>query len=101
LRPSIGSEPAWKKAAKEVQALIKGHPEDAAALDGMLLLTGEMRWSLDDELTNLALRKKDDPRMGRLYFNLPNLKVGGIAPEIDGNDLEGNRSIPPDAGSRR
>ena len=23
--------------------------------------------------------------------NLPNLKVGGIAPEIDGNDLEGNR----------
>jgi thiol-disulfide isomerase/thioredoxin len=177
----------WEKAAEEVQALVKGHPEDAAALDGILLLTGEMRWTLDDELTNLALRKKDDPRMGRLCFNLkyrggepwaesivgavaasnpcrevraqavfcrgcqyyesafpygrtvpeaekaplvekarklfreaakfgdvktpdgkesiglkathelkrldnlPNLKVGGIAPEIDGNDLEGNR----------
>ena len=60
----------WEQAAEEVQALVKGHPEDAAALDGILLLTGEMGWTLDDELTKLALRKKDDPRMGRLCFNL-------------------------------
>src|SRR5262245_16323382 len=60
----------WRKAADEVQALVKRHPEDPAALDGILLLTGDMRWTLDDELSKLALRKKDDPRMGQLCFNL-------------------------------
>lgn len=60
----------WQKAAEDVQALVKRHPDDPAALDGILLLTGKMRWLLDEELTKLALRKKDDPRMGRLCFNL-------------------------------
>jgi len=60
----------WRKAAEGVQDLVKRHPEDPAALDGILLLTGQMRWTLDNELSNLALRKKDDPRMGRLCFNL-------------------------------
>ena len=60
----------WRKAAEEVQSLVKSHTDDSAALDGVLLLTGEMRWTLDDELTKLALRKKDDPRMGKVCFNL-------------------------------
>lgn len=60
----------WQKAAEEVKALVKRHPDDPAALDGILLLTGDMRWTLDDELLGLALKKKDDPRMGQLCFNL-------------------------------
>ena len=32
-----------EKAAEEVQTLVKRHPDDPAALDGILLLTGEMR----------------------------------------------------------
>ena len=60
----------WQKAAHEVIALVKGHPNDPAALDGILLLTGEMRWSLDEELIGIALRNKHDARMGRLCFNV-------------------------------
>ncbi len=60
----------WQAAAEEVQKVVKRHPEDPAALDGILLLTGDMRWTLDDELTRLALKQKADPRMGRLCFNL-------------------------------
>ncbi len=60
----------WQKAADEVTALIKRHPDDPGALDGILLLTGDMRWTLDDELLALALKHKDDPRMGQLCFNL-------------------------------
>jgi hypothetical protein len=60
----------WQKAATEVIPLVKGLPNDPAVLDGILLLTGEMRWSLDDELTRIALRNKHDTRMGRLCFNL-------------------------------
>ena len=51
-------------------ALVKAHPNDPAALDGILLLTGEMRSILDEELTALALRNKHDARMGALCFNL-------------------------------
>src|SRR4051794_7324836 len=46
----------WQKAAEDLKALIKDHPDDPAALDGLLLLTGEMRWTLDGELKALALR---------------------------------------------
>ena len=35
-------------------ALIKRNPDDP--VDGILLVTGDMRWSLDDELTALAIR---------------------------------------------
>jgi thiol-disulfide isomerase/thioredoxin len=60
----------WREAADTVTALVRKHPDDPAALDGILLLTGDMRWTLDAELTQLALRRKADPRMGRLCFNL-------------------------------
>jgi thiol-disulfide isomerase/thioredoxin len=58
----------WQKAAEDVIALIKRHPDDP--VDGILLVTGDMRWTLDDELTALAIRNKADSRMGRLCFNL-------------------------------
>jgi thiol-disulfide isomerase/thioredoxin len=60
----------WPKAAAEVTAFVSRHPDDPAALDGLLLLTGEMRWMLDEKLTGIALRNKKDVRMGRLCFNL-------------------------------
>ena len=60
----------WRKSVEELTALIKRRPDDAASLDGILLLTGPMRWTLDDELIELALRKRDDARMGRLCFHL-------------------------------
>jgi thiol-disulfide isomerase/thioredoxin len=60
----------WQKSEEELKALIKRHPDDPAALDGILLVTGEMRSFLDDELKELVLRKRDDARMGRLSFNL-------------------------------
>jgi thiol-disulfide isomerase/thioredoxin len=60
----------WQKAAEEVIAFVKGHPNDPATIDGILLLTGEMRWTLDEELTEIALRNKQDARMGRLCFNV-------------------------------
>ncbi len=59
-----------RSAADAVQTLVKSHPDDPAALDGVLLLTGDMTWPLDDEITKLVLARKDDPRMGRLCFNL-------------------------------
>jgi thiol-disulfide isomerase/thioredoxin len=58
----------WQKTAKDAIALIKRHPDDP--VDGILFVTGDMRWSLDDELTALAVRNKADSRMGRLCFNL-------------------------------
>jgi thiol-disulfide isomerase/thioredoxin len=58
----------WQKVAEDVIALIKRNPDDP--VDGILLVTGDMRWSLDDELTALAIRNKADSRMGRLCFNL-------------------------------
>jgi thiol-disulfide isomerase/thioredoxin len=60
----------WQKAAEELQGLIKRYPEDPAAVDGILLLTGAMSWTLDEELKELAVRKAGDTRMGRLCFNV-------------------------------
>jgi thiol-disulfide isomerase/thioredoxin len=60
----------WKKAAEDVAALVKAHPDDPAALDGIILMTGDMRWTLDPELTAIALKNRDDKRMGTLCFNL-------------------------------
>jgi thiol-disulfide isomerase/thioredoxin len=60
----------WRKAAEEVETLIKADPENPGSIDGILLLTGDMRWTLDNELVALALKHKEDPRMGRLCFNL-------------------------------
>jgi hypothetical protein len=86
----------WLKAAADVQGLVKRHPEEPAALDGILLLTGEMRWTLDDDLSKLAIRKKDDPRMGRLCFNL--MDRGGRA--VGRVDRRGRLGIQPAPGSQ-
>lgn len=58
----------WRKAADDAIALVKQHPDDP--VDGLILLTGDMRWILDDELTKLAIRNKADSRMGQLCFDL-------------------------------
>lgn len=58
----------WHKAAEAAIALIKRHPDDP--VDGILLLTGDMRWTLDAELTKLAIQNKTDSRMGQLCFNV-------------------------------
>jgi thiol-disulfide isomerase/thioredoxin len=58
----------WRKAAEDVIALTKRHQDDP--VDGILLLTGDMRWTLDAELTKLAMKNKTDSRMGQLCFNL-------------------------------
>ncbi len=60
----------WFGFIDELNALIKAHPEDPAALDGLILLTGAMRSFLDVELLQIALRNRDDERMGRLCFNV-------------------------------
>jgi thiol-disulfide isomerase/thioredoxin len=60
----------WQKAADEVKALIRKHPDDPAALDGLILMTGDMRWTLDPDLTAIALKHRDDKRIGSLCFNL-------------------------------
>lgn len=60
----------WMKAAEELKALVKAHPDDPAAVDGLIVLTGAMRHPLDKELTDLAVRERDDPRMGGLCYNL-------------------------------
>lgn len=61
----------WFAFIDELTALIKAHPEDPAAVDGIILLTGEMRSFLDVELLHqIALRNRDDERMGRLCFNV-------------------------------
>jgi thiol-disulfide isomerase/thioredoxin len=60
----------WEEAAKELQRLIKRSPDDPAALDGILVLTGDMRWTLEGKPKEIALRSARDPRMGRLCFNL-------------------------------
>lgn len=60
------------KTAKELIALIKANPADPASVDGTLLLTGPMPWPFDDdvEVLQVALRNRDDERMGRLCFNV-------------------------------
>jgi len=60
----------WFGFATELTALIKAHPGDPAAVDGLIALTGSMRTFLDDELLQIALRNRDDERMGRLCFNV-------------------------------
>ena len=57
----------WFALAEEVRALIRAHPADPAALEGIILLPGPMRSFLDDDLVKIVRDHfMDDPRMGRL-----------------------------------
>jgi thiol-disulfide isomerase/thioredoxin len=60
----------WFKAADDLKELIKRHPDDPAVVDGILILVGDMRWTLDEVLKGLALRSTKDARMGQLCFHL-------------------------------
>jgi hypothetical protein len=57
--------------ADELTALIKAHGDEPVAFDGILVLAGELRYPLDDELVQLVLDKHlADPKMGQLCFDL-------------------------------
>lgn len=57
--------------ADELTALIKAHGKESAAFQGILVLVGELRYPLDDELVRLVLDQHlADARMGQLCFDL-------------------------------
>src|SRR5262249_46350449 len=61
----------WFAMADEVRALIRAHPGDPAAFEGIILLPGLMRSPLTDALARIVRgRFLDDPRMGRLWAAL-------------------------------
>ena len=60
----------WDQLSDDLRTLVKRHPDDPAAVDGLIGLTGPMRSLLGPELTKLAIQRRDDPRMGALCFNL-------------------------------
>ena len=57
----------WHSIADEVRGLIRAHPADPAAFEGIILLPGLMRTFLDPDLVAIVRAHfLDDPRMGRL-----------------------------------
>jgi len=57
----------WRAMAEEVRVLVRAHPTEPAAFDGIILLPGVMRSYLDDDLVKIVRdRFLNDPRMGRL-----------------------------------
>ena len=60
----------WHKAAEELKVLLRGHPDDPATLNGILSLTGARRTFLEDDLAEIALKRRDDPRMSEICFNI-------------------------------
>src|SRR5438105_1320612 len=61
---------AMQHAAK-LKALIKTNAGDPAAFDGLLVLVGELRYPLDEDLIKLVNEKfLAEPRMGQLCFDL-------------------------------
>jgi peroxiredoxin len=57
----------WHLMADEVRKLIRAHPADAAAFEGINLLPGLMRSFLDDDLVKIVRDHfMNDPRMGQL-----------------------------------
>ena len=58
----------WHAMANEVRKLIRAHPADPAAFEGIILLPGLMRSLLDDDHLVKIVRDHfmNDPRMGQL-----------------------------------
>jgi hypothetical protein len=62
---------ATRKQAEELTALIKAHGTEPAAFEGILVLVGQLRYPLDDELVRLVLKQHlADAKMGALCFEL-------------------------------
>jgi peroxiredoxin len=62
---------AAAKNASALQALIKDHPADPAALDAALTLVGDVRYPLGDEIVRLVLDHHfASDKMGQLCFHL-------------------------------
>ena len=61
----------WSAMADQARALIRAHPADPAAFDGIIMVSGLMRYYLDDDMMK-AVRAHflDDPRMGQLCATL-------------------------------
>jgi thiol-disulfide isomerase/thioredoxin len=61
----------WHTMADEVRGLIRAHPADRAAFEGIILLPGLMRTFLDPDIVAIVRAHfLDDPRMGRLCESL-------------------------------
>jgi hypothetical protein len=62
---------ASHKQAEDLIRLIKAHGKEPAAFEGMLVLVGDLRYPLDDELIQLVLKQHlTHARMGELCFAL-------------------------------
>lgn len=62
---------ANRKQAEELTALIKAHGKEPGAFEGVLVLVGELRYPLDNDLVQLVLKQHlADPKMGQLCFDL-------------------------------
>jgi hypothetical protein len=62
---------AGEKLAGRLRAVIRAHPRDPAAFEGMLVLVGTVGHPLDDDLVALVRRHHlADQRLGRLCFDL-------------------------------
>jgi hypothetical protein len=60
-----------EKHAGKLKALIREHGKDPAVFDGFLVLIGELRYFLDDDLVKLVLtHHMAHPKMGHLCFEL-------------------------------
>jgi len=60
-----------RKQAEALKALIKKHGDDPAAFEGVLVLVGELRYPLDDDLVKLVTDKHSaNPKMGQLCYDL-------------------------------
>ena len=56
----------WEKTAKKVVSLVRAHPTDPAAFEGILLLRG----GFDDDILEIVREHfLNDPRMGRLSIS--------------------------------
>jgi thiol-disulfide isomerase/thioredoxin len=60
------------KLVSTLVTLLKAHKDDAAFIDGLVLLAGPMQVMLDVELSEAALKHRSDPAMGRLCFAMIN-----------------------------
>jgi hypothetical protein len=60
-----------REQAKELTSLIKAHGKEPVAFEGILVLVGELRYPLDDEMVQLVLKHHlSNAKMGHLCFDL-------------------------------